>query len=287
MQSVFDDLGPAMVSAVEGTRQPGVLLSHFRATRTLSRALSSLLDSSAPSVGPCELALQALEASTGRRCLPVAADVRSSEAVVSAVETVTSALGCIDILVNAAAGNFLSPASQLSANAFRTVLEIDAVGTFIVSRVVYDAHRKASRPEAGGATAQGGVSRQLCILNVSMTLHYVGALLQAHAGAAKAAVDALTKHLAVEWGPASVRVCGVAPGPIADTEGFKRINPSAAAAASLVRSSNTRRRLARNAAQTAQPSALAEIKEFIPLQRLGAAEDVAYACLFLTLPEAR
>lgn len=72
-----------------------------------------------------------------------------------------------------AAGNFLCPAATMSANAFRTVMEIDALGTFNVTKAVFD----ASMQEHGG-----------CVLNITATLHYKGDLLQAHAGAAKAAI---------------------------------------------------------------------------------------------------
>jgi len=63
------------------------------------------------------------------------------------------------------------------------------------------------------------------VLNISATLHYHGTPLQIHASAAKAGVDAVTKNLAVEWGRFGIRSCGIAPGPIGDTEGMKRLAP--------------------------------------------------------------
>jgi peroxisomal 2,4-dienoyl-CoA reductase len=62
-------------------------------------------------------------------------------------------------------------------------------------------------------------------LNISATLHYLGVPLQLHAASAKAAVDALTRSLAVEWGPLGIRVNAIAPGPIGDTEGMTRLAP--------------------------------------------------------------
>ena len=64
------------------------------------------------------------------------------------------------------------------------------------------------------------------ILNISATLHYLGTPMQLHVSAAKAGVDALTRNLAVEWGRYDIRVNAIAPGPIEDTEGMKRLVPA-------------------------------------------------------------
>ena len=85
------------------------------------------------------------------------------------------------MLVNGAAGNFLCPVDQLSPNAFRTVMMIDTVGTFLLSKY----------------TAQHSMKKGGVIINITANLHYSGTLLQTHAGTAKAGVDALTKHFAV------------------------------------------------------------------------------------------
>ncbi len=61
------------------------------------------------------------------------------------------------------------------------------------------------------------------IINISTTLPHCGVALQSHAGTAKAGVDALTRHLAVELGPKKIRVVGIAPGAIEKSEGFKRL----------------------------------------------------------------
>ena len=84
-------------------------------------------------------------------------------------------------MVNGAAGNFLSPIQNLSPNAYRTVLMIDTVGTFLLSKYTTELSMK-----------KGGV-----ILNITANLHYNGTAFQAHSGSAKAGVDALTKHMAV------------------------------------------------------------------------------------------
>ena len=117
---------------------------------------------------------------------------------------VVEELGGLDIVVNNAAGNFFCPSADLSPNGFGTVIDIDAKGTWNVSRAAYHARLK----DHGGQ-----------ILNISATLHYGGTPGQAHVAAAKAAVDAMTRTLAVEWGPQGIRVNAIAPGPIGDTEG--------------------------------------------------------------------
>ncbi|MDO9017916.1 MAG: SDR family oxidoreductase [Deltaproteobacteria bacterium] len=154
--------------------------------------------------------LNAAAAEMGERCVPAPADVRDPKAVEAALDAVTAALGPIDVVVNSAAGNFLAPAAALSPNGFRTVMDIDANGTFNVCRAAFDRSLRD----------RGGV-----VLNVSATLHYAATPLQVHASAAKAAVDAITRTLAVEWGPLGVRVVGIAPGPIDGTEGMSRLAP--------------------------------------------------------------
>jgi peroxisomal 2,4-dienoyl-CoA reductase len=178
-----------------------------------------------------------LEAAGGR-AFATAADVRDPAAVERAVTDTVSALGRLDIVVNGAAGNFLCLAEDLSPNGFGTVVDIDLKGTFNVSRAALP-HLKA----------RGGV-----ILNISATLHYLGTVAQLHVSAAKAGIDALTKNLAVEWGPYGIRVNGVAPGIIGDTEGARRLLVGDAAD-----------RLSRHT----------------PLRRLGRIDDIGQAAVFL------
>ena len=146
---------------------------------------------------------------SGGRAFAVAADVRQPEEVEKAVAQTVEQFGKIDIVVNGAAGNFLCAAEELSPNGFGTVVDIDTKGTFNVCRATF-AQLKEHRGQ---------------ILNISATLHYLGTPLQIHVSAAKAGVDALTRNLAVEWGRYGIRVNGIAPGPIEDTEGMKRLVP--------------------------------------------------------------
>jgi NAD(P)-dependent dehydrogenase (short-subunit alcohol dehydrogenase family) len=134
-------------------------------------------------------------------------DVREYDLIRGVMETVVSEWGPMDIVVSGAAGNFLAPVARLSANGFRTVVDIDLNGTFNVFRGCYDLIRK---PGASLIAITAGQA-----IN-AMTL-------QAHACAAKAGVNQLVRVCAMEWGPEGVRVNGISPGPIAGTEGMARL----------------------------------------------------------------
>jgi peroxisomal 2,4-dienoyl-CoA reductase len=186
----------------------------------------------------------------------VAVDVRDADRVNDMIEIVHKAQGRIDLLVNNAAGNFYAPSETISANAWKSVVEIDLNGTFFCSQAVYPVMR-----------AQGGGS----IVNISMTLHYRGWPLMAHATAAKAGIDALTKTLAMEWAADRVRVNAVAPGPI-PTEGVRKAftpPPSSDAVADVFAADKAMEGYAQNS---------------IPLQRWGAPADIANMVAFLASP---
>lgn len=174
----------------------------------------------------------------GGECFIAAADVRDYAAVERAIKDTAEHFGKIDILVNGAAGNFLCAAEELSANGFGTVVDIDTKGTFNVCRAAFEELKK-SRGQ---------------ILNISATLHYLATPMQIHVSAAKAGVDAITRNLSVEWGRHGIRVNGIAPGPIEDTEGMKRLLPDA-----------LRGKIARK----------------IPVGRFGRIRDIENAALFL------
>jgi peroxisomal 2,4-dienoyl-CoA reductase len=168
----------------------------------------------------------------------IAADVRNFEQIEGAILATLVRFGKVDIVVNGAAGNFLSPAEALSPNGFGTIVDIDLKGTFNVCRAAF-----AQLKEHQGQ-----------ILNISATLHYLGTPMQLHVSAAKAGVDALTRNLAVEWGRYGIRVNGIAPGPIEDTEGMKRLVPE---------------------------TVKEKLKKNIPLGRFGRIKDIEQAAVFL------
>ena len=180
---------------------------------------------------------QLIEAGGGE-CLAVAADVRDYAAVENAIRQAIERFGVIDIVVNGAAGNFLCKAEELSPNGFGTVIDIDAKGTFNVCRAAFEELKKSKGQ----------------ILNISATLHYLATPMQIHVSAAKAGVDAITRNLSVEWGRHGIRVNGIAPGPIEDTEGMQRLVPE------LLKEKLVKR---------------------IPLQRFGRIKDIENAALFL------
>jgi len=152
-------------------------------------------------------AAQELSTVTGNDCLPVKADVRDPRQVQAAVQQTIDRYGRIDFVINGAAGNFLAPISGLSENAFRTVIEIDTLGTYHTIKATLP-HIRASKGS---------------YIQVSATIHYRGTPYQAHVSAAKAAVDATSAVLAVEEGPHGVRSNVISPGPIAGTEGADRL----------------------------------------------------------------
>jgi NAD(P)-dependent dehydrogenase (short-subunit alcohol dehydrogenase family) len=148
------------------------------------------------------------------------ADVRIADDIAAVVARVAEDRGLFDIVVSGAAGNFFAPAEQMTANGFRTVVEIDLIGTFNVAKAAFPHLRKP-----------GAV-----IVNVSAPQAQRAMKNQAHACAAKAGVDMLTKCLALEWGALGVRVNAVSPGPIADTEGLAKLTPDEATADAVRRS---------------------------------------------------
>lgn len=150
---------------------------------------------------------QVAAASIGQGALGFSCDVRDYAATRVVMEQIHKAWGPMDIVVSGAAGNFLAPVTGLSANGFRTVVDIDLNGTFNVFRGCYDLIRKP------GAS--------LIAITAGQADHPM--MLQAHACAAKAGVNQLVRVLAMEWGPEGVRVNGISPGPIAGTEGMARL----------------------------------------------------------------
>jgi peroxisomal 2,4-dienoyl-CoA reductase len=186
----------------------------------------------------------------GSKVSTVEVNVREPESVARMVERVSQQHGRLDILVNNAAGNFYAPSATLSPNGWRAVVETDLYGTFYCCQAAYPLMK-----------AQGGGR----IVSISMTLHYRGWPLMAHATAAKAGVDALTRTLALEWAQDRITVNAVAPGPI-PTEGVRKaFTPTGADAPDLFG-------MEKYAAES------------IPLGRWGTPDDIGQMVTFLASP---
>jgi peroxisomal 2,4-dienoyl-CoA reductase len=184
-------------------------------------------------------------------------DVREPEQIQAMVARVAAAHGRIDLLVNNAAGNFYAPSETLSPNAWRSVIEIDLFGTFFCSQAVLPVMKR-----------QGGGR----IVSISMTLHYRGWPLMAHATAAKAGIDALTRTLALEWAPYGVRMNAIAPGPI-PTEGVRKaFTPPPSASGQVPDVFAVEQAMANYA------------KKAIPAGRWGTPGDIANMVAFLASP---
>lgn len=153
-----------------------------------------------------EEAAAELEEAHGRPVLPLRTDVREPETIRDTCDRVAEETGSLDILVNNAAGNFYCASEELTPGGWSAVVETDLYGTFYASQGAFPHMRDA------------GWGR---IVSISMTLHRRGWPRMAHATAAKAGVDALTRTLAQEWGRHGIRVNAVAPGPV-PTEGVKK-----------------------------------------------------------------
>ena len=145
----------------------------------------------------------------GGTALTLPGDVRDWGSVSGNVERCVQELGSLDIVINGAAGNFPVPASQLSSNGFKAVMDIDLLGTFNVCRAAFEP-----------LSRQGGA-----IVSITATQAFVPTMLQVHVGAAKAGIEKMTKDLALEWGPFGIRVNTIAPGPVEGTEGMSRLAP--------------------------------------------------------------
>ncbi|XP_062162676.1 peroxisomal 2,4-dienoyl-CoA reductase [(3E)-enoyl-CoA-producing]-like [Alnus glutinosa] len=194
-----------------------------------------------------EAAVDSLQ-SHGIPAIGLEGDVRKREDAVRVLESTIKHFGRLDILVNSAAGNFLAAAEDLSPNGFRTVIDIDSVGTFTMCHEALK-YLKKGGPGKDISDSNGGT-----IINISATLHYTATWYQIHVSAAKAAVDSITRSLALEWGTDyNIRVNGVAPGPIEDTAGASKL----------------------------APKEIISSRQHMPLFKLGEKWDIAMAALYL------
>jgi len=141
-------------------------------------------------------------ADAGGRAEAVAADIRDETAVDELVDGVLERHGRLDVLVNNAGGQFLSPAEAISPKGFRTVIELNVQGTW---QMTHAAATKAFIPQRSGK-----------VISVTISPHN-GMPGMVHSGAARAAVENMMRTLSIEWARFNIRLCAVAAGQF-DTE---------------------------------------------------------------------
>lgn len=185
----------------------------------LGKAMATTLSQLGATVFIASRKLPVLEATakeisdkTGNPVHPVTCDVRDISAVEAAVQFVEDTAGLPDIVINNAAGNFISPTERLSANAFGNIIDIVLKGT---ANVTMTAGKKMIKSGKSGV-----------FLSISTTYADLGSGYVAPSAAAKAGVSNMVRSLGSEWGKYGLRFVGIAPGPI-ETEGaFSRLDPT-------------------------------------------------------------
>jgi citronellol/citronellal dehydrogenase len=189
---------------------------------------------------PLEETVAVVEA-RGGRAESVPTDIREEDAVGELVDGVLERHGRLDVLVNNAGGQFLSPAEAISPKGFRTVIELNVQGTW---QMTHAAATKAFIPQRSGK-----------VVSVTVSPHQ-GFPGMVHTGAARAAVESMTRTLSVEWARFGVKLCAVAAGQF-DTEVLRTKYP---------------KEVSENVART------------VPLGRLGRPEEMAWLVAFLASP---
>ena len=130
-----------------------------------------------------------------------ACDIREEDQVEALVDGVLERHGQIDVLVNNAGGQYLTPAEDITPKGFRTVIRLNVEGTWLMTHTVAT---RAMIPDSRGGK----------IVNVTLSPHH-GLPGMAHSSAARAAVENLTRVLSIEWARFGIRLTAVAPGPMA------------------------------------------------------------------------
>jgi len=153
-----------------------------------------------------------LESETAGICLPLQCDVRNYEEVENMLQQVIKTFDKVDILLNNAAGNFISPTERLSANAFDTIIDIVLKGTKNCT-LAFGKHWIDSKQESS------------TILNIVTTYAWTGSAYVVPSATAKAGVLAMTRSLAVEWAKYGIRTNAIAPGPFPTKGAWDRLLP--------------------------------------------------------------
>ena len=153
-----------------------------------------------------------LEEKTGGKVLPVQCDVRNYDEVEAMVNASVSKFGNVDVLLNNAAGNFISPTERLSANAFDTIIDIVLKGSKNCT-LAFGKHWIDKK------------ETNKTILNIVTTYAWTGSAYVVPSATAKAGVLAMTRSLAVEWAKYGIRSNAIAPGPFPTKGAWDRLLP--------------------------------------------------------------
>ena len=153
-----------------------------------------------------------LEAQTGGNVLPVQCDVRNYDEVEAMVNASVAEFGSVDVLLNNAAGNFISPTERLSANAFDTIIDIVLKGSKNCT-LAFGKHWIDKK------------ETNKTILNIVTTYAWTGSAYVVPSATAKAGVLAMTRSLAVEWAKYGIRSNAIAPGPFPTKGAWDRLLP--------------------------------------------------------------
>ncbi len=153
-----------------------------------------------------------LESETDGKCLPLQCDVRHYEEVENMLQETLKVFGKVDVLLNNAAGNFISPTERLSANAFDTVIDIVLKGSKNCT-LAFGKHWIDTKQTSA------------TILNIVTTYAWTGSAYVVPSATAKAGVLAMTRSLAVEWAKYGIRSNAIAPGPFPTKGAWDRLLP--------------------------------------------------------------
>ena len=184
-----------------------------------------------------------LEVETGGNCLPIQCDVRHYDQVLTMHKAVIDKFDKIDVLLNNAAGNFISPTERLSANAFDTIIDIVLKGTKNCT-LAFGKHWIATK------------QRNTIVLNIVTTYAWTGSGYVVPSATAKAGVLAMTRSLAVEWAKYGMRFNAIAPGPFPTKGAWDRLMPG-----------NLKDKF--------------DISKKVPLQRVGEHQELANLAAYL------
>lgn len=153
-----------------------------------------------------------LEEKTGGSCLPIACDVRHYDQVEAMLDQTIKTYGQVDVLLNNAAGNFISPTERLSSNAFDTIIDIVLKGT-------------KNCTLAFGKYWISNNQKNKTVLNITTTYAWTGSGYVVPSATAKAGILAMTRSLAVEWAKYGIRFNAIAPGPFPTKGAWDRLLP--------------------------------------------------------------